>query len=629
MSTGLQAKNIADLYKRAAESWGDEPAFLTRNKKKEFEAISYKDLYEAGLNLATGLIELGVEARENVALLADNREEWIICDAGILITGAADVPRGTDVTEGDIKHIVPHSGAKVVFVEHKAMLDKILKYKADLPNVQHIILMDKDTPAEGETLHMYDLIEKGKQLRGAGDTRAEERMAQIKPDDLFTLIYTSGTTGAPKGVMLMHSNMVSQVNYNPIPLSRGEKVISILPVWHVFERVFEMMAVNTGMATYYTNTRNLKEDLGLVKPSFMASAPRLWESIYLGIEKKVESGPGVARGLFKAAYYCSRMVKGSWRFLTGKQLDTEGRNSFISLFKGIGHLLRINFFLLPYLLLDTIVLSKIRAATGGRLKGSVSGGGALPLHVDQFFNNIGIPVLEGYGMTETCPVLAVRTFDELVIGSVGPIWPSTELRLVDISTGNVIYPGPNGKGKKGEIHVKGPQVMKGYYKNPEATEKVLKDGWMNTGDLGIITFNNTLKIVGRSKETVVLLGGENVEPVPIENKLLQSALVEHCMVVGQDKKFLSALIVPNPEAMAEYGDSHAAIAANADAQKMMQAEVKTLISAQTGFKSFERVVDCRLLPKPFEVGDELTNIFKLKRHVINEKYHDLIESMYE
>lgn len=629
MSTGVQAKNIADLYRKAAQAYGDSPAFLTRNQEKVFEGLSFNEVYEHGLNLATGLMELGVEQRQHIALLADNRKEWIMADAGIQIAGAADVPRGTDVTEGDIKHIIPHSGASVVFVEHQAMLDTLKKHLSDLPNVKHIIMMDQDTKPGGDILHMYDLIEKGKKLRAAGDKRAEEMIDKIQPDDLFTLIYTSGTTGAPKGVMLTHSNMISQTLHLTMPLEQGDKSISILPIWHVFERVFEMFSLDRGMQVYYTNARNLKEDLAIVKPEFMASAPRLWESIYLGIEKKVSSGPAVPRGLFKAAYFCAAMVKQSWRFVTGKQLDMVGRNPIISFIVGFFHLWRISFFLFPFLLLDLIVLSKIRAATGGRLKGSISGGGALPLHVDQFFNNIGIPVLEGYGMTETSPVIAVRTFDKLVIGSVGPVYGGTELRLVDMATGNIIYPGPKGRGKKGEIHVKGPQVMKGYYKNPEATDKVMKDGWMNTGDLGVITFNNTLKLVGRSKETVVLLGGENVEPVPIENKMLQSAMIEHCMVTGQDKKYLTALIVPNPDALAEYGDTHAAIAGNKDAQKMMQAEVKALISAQSGFKSFERVVDCRLLPKPFEVGDELTNIFKLKRHVITEKYEDLIASMYD
>ncbi|MBI3396475.1 MAG: AMP-binding protein, partial [Spirochaetia bacterium] len=205
-------------------------------------------------------------------------------------------------------------------------------------------------------------------------------------------------------------------------------------------------------------------------------------------------------------------------------------------------------------------------------------------------------------------------------------FPETELRLVELGTGNIIYP-PK-RGVKGEIHVKGPQVMKGYYKNPEATSKVLKDGWMNTGDMGVITFNNTVKIVGRSKETVVLLGGENVEPVPIENKILESSYVDQCMIVGQDKKYLAALIVPKLDALHQYGDSLDVLSKNADVQKLLMNEVKRLISTENGFKSFEKVQDIRLLPKAFEVGDEMTNLFKLKRHVITEKYKSLIESMF-
>jgi long-chain acyl-CoA synthetase len=627
--SSIKAQNLAELYRESAEKFGDLPAFLTRDKNKVYQPLSFKELYEKGCGLATALIDLGVEAREHVALMADNRQEWILADCGILCTGAADVPRGTDVTDQDINHIIPHSGAKVVFVEHKAMLDKIVKLKSSLPNVKHIIMMDPESRQSGDVLNMYDLIDQGLKKRAAGDRRVEERIAQIKPDDLFTLIYTSGTTGTPKGVMLMHKSMVSQVRNIPIDVNPSDRIISILPVWHIFERVFEMLAVGRGAPTYYTNIRTMREDLAIVKPTFMASAPRLWENIYQGIKKKVQDGPAVPRALFNAAYFCARMVKGATRFVSGRQLDLTNRNPIVSFFAGILLLIRASFFVLPFFLLDLIVLKKIRAATGGKLRGSVSGGGALPLHVDEFFNDIGIPVLEGYGMTETCPVLAVRTFDRLVIGSVGPIYPETEIRLIDISTGEAFFPGPNGRGRKGEIHARGPQVMKGYYKNPEATDKVLKDGWMNTGDLGIMSFNNTLKIVGRSKETIVLLGGENVEPVPIENKLLESPLIEQCMVAGQDQKYLTVLIVPNPDAMKDYGASIEEISKSADALAMMREEVKTLVSGATGFKAFERVVDCRLLPKMFEVNDELTNIFKLKRHVITDKYSDLIKSMYE
>ncbi len=627
MNPVLQAENLADMYRRAAETYGDSPAFFTRDANKNFNPTTYKEIYEMGAALATALTDLGVQSRDHVSLLADNRLEWIVCTYGIHMAGAASVPRGTDVTDQDIQYIIPHSDAKVVFVEDAATLKKVQNNLGQLPNVKTIIMMDKDTKPGGDVLHLYDLIEKGKKMQADGNKEIEKRIEQIQPDDLFTLIYTSGTTGAPKGVQLMHKNMISQVRVIPVPVQQNDRILSILPVWHVFELVFEMIAISKGAPTYYTNIRNIREDMASVKPTFMASAPRLWENVYLGIRRNIDSAPAVRQKLFNAAYFCARMVKGSIRFLSFKQLDLTGRNPIVSLVKAIGHIFRIIIFALPYAALNAIVLSKIRAATGGQLRGSVSGGGALPLHVDEFFNNIGIPVLEGYGMTETSPVLAVRTFPKLVIGSVGPIFPNTDIRLVDPSSGNVIYP-PK-KGVKGEIHAKGPQVMKGYYKNPEATEKVLNDGWMNTGDLGIITYNNTLKIVGRSKETVVLLGGENVEPVPIENKIVQSALVDQCMVVGQDKKTLAALIVVNPDMMKDYGETLEEIAKNKEAEQMIREEVKTLISGNNGFKSFERVTDVRLLPKPFEVGDELTNIFKIKRHIVTDKYTDLIESMYD
>lgn len=634
VTVNMKAKNLAEMYREAAEKFGDRPAFATRDKNKVYHPVSFGEVYERGINLATALIDLGVQARDHIGLLADNRLEWIIADYGVLLTGAADVPRGTDVTDADITYILPHSDAKVCFVENKAVLEKIEKNQSQLPNLKTIIMMDRETPVSGGVLSMYDLIEKGKKLREQGDRRAEERIAQVKEDDLFTLIYTSGTTGAPKGVMLTHANMVSQVLNMPsdINLTPSDRIVSILPVWHVFERVFEMLAISRGVCTYYTNIRNIREDLAIVRPTFMASAPRLWENIYQGILAKVEGGPAVRRALFNAAYYCSRNFKGAVRFLSSRQLDTHGRNPGLSLLLGLWNILRLFSFLIPNLLLDLIVLKKIRAATGGVLRGSVSGGGALPIHVDEFFNNIGIPVLEGYGMTETSPVLAVRTYKRLVPGTVGPIWPNTELRLIDIANGQVLYStdagSPQRRGVKGEIHVRGPQVMKGYYKNPEATNKVLKDGWMNTGDLGMITFNNCLKIVGRSKETVVLLGGENVEPVPIENRLLESPFIAQCMVVGQDKKYLSAIVVPSVDHLKDYGASTEDLAKNAEVQRLIRDEVKKLISNEAGFKSFEKIVDVRILPKPFEVGDELTNLFKIKRHVVTEKYRDLIESMY-
>jgi long-chain acyl-CoA synthetase len=255
--------------------------------------------------------------------------------------------------------------------------------------------------------------------------------------------------------------------------------------------------------------------------------------------------------------------------------------------------------------------------------------------VDEFFNFIGIPVLEGYGLTETSPVLAVRTWKNLVIGTVGPLYPETEIRIIDLNTGEILYPdnsrADKGRGRRGEIHAKGPQIMRGYYKDPETTARVLRDGWFNTGDIGMVTFNDCLKILGRSKDTIVLLNGENVEPTPIESRLVHSPLIDHCMVVGQDQKFLGALVVPAMDGFRAAGVTAANmtdLAANPKARDLLDAEIRRIVSGDNGFKSFERIGDFRFLPKPFEVGRELTATFKLKRHILTDEYAGLIEEMY-
>jgi long-chain acyl-CoA synthetase len=285
--------------------------------------------------------------------------------------------------------------------------------------------------------------------------------------------------------------------------------------------------------------------------------------------------------------------------------------------------------------MDGLVTRKLRAVLGGKFRATVSGGGALPQHVDEFFNYIGIPVLEGYGMTETSPVVAVRTWRKRVIGTVGPPWAETEFRIADLDTHRILYPDPSrkdlGRGLRGEVQVRGPQVMPGYYKDPELTSKVLNDGWLSTGDIGLITFNDCLKLVGRAKETIVLLSGENVEPVPLENKLCESPYIDQCMVVGQDQKHLAALIVTDPAHFNAHGIEVAdrqSLVGHREVERIIGREIKTYISRATGFRSHEMIHKWRLLSKPFEVGDELTATYKLKRHVIEHSYRDLINKIY-
>ena len=633
--TRIIAPTLTEVYAGAAERFGDLPAFARKDASGKFLPVSFRELYETGLNLATALISLGVQARDHVGLISDNRLEWIVCDYGILLAGAADVPRGTDITDEELVYILTHADVRVVFVENLTTLEKLQRCHHRLKKLEKIILMSAGGEPPRGVLRLEDLVREGAGLRAAGNRAALDRSLAVKPEDLFTIIYTSGTTGTPKGVQLTHANMCSQIKNLPFDLQPGDRMLSILPIWHSYERVFEMVSVAMGACTYYTSLRAIAEDLKVVRPTLMASAPRLWESLYQKILSNVKSAPLPRRLLFHAAYACARNVHRAERFFLGQELDMHGlhlpEKFRLSAIRALGWLVCI----LPCRLLDGLVLAKVRGIVGGRFRGTISGGGALQPHVDEFFNFIGIPVLEGYGLTETSPVLAVRTWKNLVIGTVGHPYPGTEVRIVDLHTGDILYPNSwkrrHGHGLRGEIHVRGPQVMQGYYKDPEGTERVLRDGWLNTGDIGMITFNNCIKILGRSKDTIVLLSGENVEPLPIEAKLVGSPLIEQCMVVGQDEKSLGALIVPAADGFREAGlkvTGIAEILPREDAHRLMDAEIRRLVSAETGFKPFERIAVWRFVPRSFEVGDELTNTFKLKRHVITERYAGTIGEMF-
>ncbi|MGH8019997.1 MAG: AMP-dependent synthetase/ligase [Opitutaceae bacterium] len=629
------ARTLVDVYRASAETFGDKPAFCARQSDGSYQPASFRELYEYGVALATALIELGVEPREHVALLADNRIEWIMADFGVLLAGAADVPRGTDITPGEIDYIINHADVRVVFVENAAMLDKFHKCRPRVPRVRTVVLMDRGAELRHGTLGLWDLVEQGRRLREQGGRRVEERMAQVKPEDLFTLIYTSGTTGRPKGVKLTHANMISQVMDCPIDIRSSDRLLSILPVWHSYERVIHMSAIARGSVTYYTSIRTIGEDLKRVKPTLMGSAPRLWESLYQKILGNVMQAGPAKRTMFRIAYFLSRRLRHSAYFVEGRRLDLVGRRWWRSAPEGAMHALIYLALLVPYLVMDGLVMRKIRAALGGEFRGTLSGGGALPTHLDEFFNYIGIPVLEGYGLTESSPVLAMRTWKRRVIGTVGPVWPNTEVRIVDLHDGRVLYPDSNHKGGgcglRGEIHARGPQIMAGYHKDPELTATVLRDGWLATGDIGIMTFNDCLKIVGRCKETIVLLSGENVEPAPIENKLCESRYIDQCIVIGQDQKHLAALIVTRPEHFVNDGasaSSVAELAADPVVERIISREIKSLVNAHAGFRHFETIRAWRLLPKPFEVGDELTSTYKLKRHVIDARYAGLVGDIF-
>lgn len=646
MSGRIDSPTLASLFREAGDRWGDRPAFSTRGAGGKFHPVSYREWHDRSLALAEGLITLGVAARDHVAILSDNRFEWIQADAAVQFCGAADVPRAADVTAGEIAYILDHADVGVAFVENAVVLAKVQSVHGGLPKLRHLVVMDPDwvDPGSGASdqgnavkVHrMAELERQGGELRTQGSLKVEERIKGVRPRDLYTLIYTSGTTGTPKGVQLSHDSIISQIRNLPFDLTPEDRSLSILPVWHIYERVFEMLGVASGLCTHYTSLRHLGEDLKSVRPTIMASAPRLWEGLYQRIVAGSEKATPAKKILFRAAVRSAHAVRRARAFFAGEELDLHGRSLPRSALLAVRYAVAWISCILPYLLLNGLVLKKLRAVVGGCFRGTISGGGALPPHVDEFFNDIGIPVLEGYGLTESGTVLAVRTWDRLVIGTVGPAFPETELRIVDPTTGAILYPDPArrdlGRGLRGEIHAKGPQLMSGYHKDPEKTASVLRDGWLSTGDLGVMTFNHCLKIVGRCKETIVLLGGENVEPLPIESRLLESPLIDQCMVVGQDKKHLGVLVVPSLTGFATAeieAPDLGALTSQPETKELIAGEVRRLAGAAAGFKPFERIAAIDLLGKPFEVGNELTMTFKLRRHVIAENYADKIDAMFQ
>jgi long-chain acyl-CoA synthetase len=602
--------------------------FFTKDAKKQFQGLSFREVFTMAENAAIGLMELGINPGDKIGLMSDNRVEWAIADFASLLTGAANVPRGSDSTPQEIQYILEHSESKVCFIEHEKLLNSVLPI-IDKTLVTKIIVLDKGFKSnDPKVISLDDLISMGKSNRTAKHSELIRRSKAVKEDDLFTIIYTSGTTGLPKGVMLSHKNMMYNINQVPpmVGLGKNDRALSILPVWHIFERAMDYAIIAMDAAIYYTNIRDLRDDFTKVKPTFMASAPRLWENLYLGIKAKVEKSEPLRQVLFNTAYDISKNLRSSLDYIQGNQLQLEPENDMEKIPKMASAFFTAANLFVPSKILDAVVFSKIREALGGELKGTISGGGALPAHVDEFFNVIGIPVYEGYGMTECAPIISVRNVGKIVQGSVGFCPPGTEVKILDDKGEEV----PTGK--MGVIHVRGPQVMKGYYKNKEATDKVLKDGWLNTGDLGFKSFNGTLSVRGRVKDTIVLLGGENVEPVPIENLLLESPFVNQVIVVGQDQKSLGALIYPDKEKLIEAGfdvKDGEDLNKNSKVVQHFTKIIKEIVSSENGFKGFEKVTDFRFLPKPMEVGDELTNLFKMKRNVITDKYANLIKDMYK
>ena len=633
---------VSQRLLRVVETHRDAVAVLSKDRGGgDFQPTGFQALRSEVAVVAAGLAAAGVARGDHVGLICDTRKEWLLVDQALLGLGAVDVPRGSDSTADEIAYILDHADCKTACVENAAQLAKVAGIKERLPQLGRAVVLDAAeldsagrAAAKARGLEVLTLDEV---VRSGGEPDKAESLfraeaAQGKPDDLATIIYTSGTTGEPKGVMLTHRNFVYQIDAIPdsIAIGPGDLLLSVLPVWHSYERIIEYAALFSGAGIAYSKPIRevMLADLAAVNPTFFPTVPRIWEGVRAGVYRNVEAEGGVKAALFKFFIAVGAAHSGLLRRLHGRNATFTVRPRALDALTAALPLALLT----PLALLGKVlVFSKITARLGTRFKAGISGAGALPGYVDDFFAAAGILVLEGYGLTEAAPVVSVRKLDHPVSGTVGPPITGTEVKVIK-DDGSRALPG-----ERGVIHVRGPQIMHGYYKRPGDTAAVLAaDGWLDTGDIGTLTVNGEIRITGRAKDTVVLLGGENVEPEPIEDLVRQSEYIEHVMVVGQDQRFLGALVVPNAETVAPYAAEHgvsgsglAALAASPEVQRLIQEEVQSRVNARNGFKSFERIARIALLDQPFEVGDQLTHTLKMRRHVIAAQYEQRIADLFK
>ena len=633
------AQTIPQMFIEMVRQQPEVPVQLSKDKNGTFLPTSYLALLEETADFAAGLKSLGIARGDRIGLISDNRKEWLVADLAILGIGAADVPRGCDATTQEVSFILSWSECAVVILENDKQLFKILGIGASLPLLKTIIVFDpageeaeKAALAQGFALYAYgEVLAKGRaQGRKTVDFYREEADKGNRAD-LATLIYTSGTTGEPKGVMLSHGNFLHQTDYLPslIGVKPGEVFLSVLPVWHSFERIVQYVILKAGGTIAYSKPVGsiLLADMQAVQPHWFPSVPRIWESIRDGVNKTMKQSKPLVRALFKF-------------FVGVGESYSYFRNHLLGLvpeFTPRSRALEIAASILPFLLLlpirtlgDILIFRKIKTKLGKRFIAGVSGGGALPGPVDRFFNAIGVLILEGYGLTETAPVLGIRLRKHPVLGTVGPIHRGTDIRIVG-EKGEILPPG-----KKGVIQVRGPQVMLGYYKRPDLSARIMTaDGWLDTGDLGMLTLKGEIRITGRAKDTIVLRGGENIEPVPIEQRLAESPYILQAVVLGQDEKYLAALVIPRQDNLTAWAEEnnipfadYETLVQQPEIRELLDSEISELIGPKNGFKPFERIFRFDILPEPFQPGKELSAKQELKRHAVNEIYRKKIKALF-
>ncbi len=599
-------RTIPELFRQAVSRYHCRPIMMYK-AGGEYVSIPAPEFREEVDLAAHGLIDLGVGPGTRVALLSENRPGWAFADLAILSAGAWSVPIYTSLTPDEILFIMEDSGSVACVVSDQAQLDKVLEVRDRCPDLECIVTLD---PIESQDPNVHtarSLVERGRAARDKSPDLLDRRIAAIDPEDTASILYTSGTTGRPKGVMLSHHNFVSNVidSLKALPIRAEDVHLSFLPLSHSFERTAGYyIMIHAGVTIAYAESVDrVLDNMAEIRPTVMTSVPRLYEKMYAGVLQKASE----AGGLKKVLVF--------WARRTGIEYAEKKVDG-----KGAGWLLR-----LKHGLADRLVFRKLRERMGGRIRFFCSGGAPLAPVIAKFFYAAGLPILEGYGLTETSPVIAVNTFEKMRFGTVGPPIDNVEVKIeLD----------PERPGGDGEILVRGPNVMQGYYNLPDKTAEVLtNDGWFRTGDIGLLE-DGFLKITDRKRDLIKTSGGKFIAPQPLENELKTSKYVSQAVVVGNKRKYASVLLVPNFDNLEAFAREQGLDPTDREAlfraEPVQELYEEELADLNRGLASYETLKKFRLVPEEFTIGaGELTPTLKVKRRVIEEKYAELIDTMYE